>query len=165
MNPPTLPADLLRDEGNAARMALRIGANADLRGTPGHLRHLAQEGQGVRVWPDLVGVTASSLDPNGPAVTYALIGDTSGGGFTINAATGTLAFVTAPNFEVPTDSGANNVYDVVVQVADGSGGADTQALAVTVTNVNEAPVITSNGGGTTANVTVVDLDPVRLIQA
>src|SRR4029078_1942430 len=35
-----------------------------------------------------VGVTASSTDVNGPAVTYSLIGDTSGGGFTINATTG-----------------------------------------------------------------------------
>ena len=37
-----------------------------------------------------VGVTASSTDVNGPAVTYSLIGDTSGGGFTINAATGVV---------------------------------------------------------------------------
>ena len=36
--------------------------------------------------------------------------------------------------------GGNNVYDVIVQVADGNGGVDTQAIAVTVTNVNEAPV-------------------------
>src|SRR5262249_56606682 len=59
--------------------------------------------------------------------------------FTINATTGALAFVTAPNFEVPTDAGANNVYDVVVQVADGNGGTDSQAIAVTVTIESELP--------------------------
>ena len=53
-------------------------------------------------------------------------------------------------------SGANNVYDVTVQVSDGNGGTDTQAIAVTVTNQNEAPVITSNGGGTTAAVSVAE---------
>src|SRR5262249_15902396 len=61
--------------------------------------------------------------------------------FTLNAATGALAFVTAPNFEAPADVGANNVYDVTVQVSDGLGGFDTQAIAVTVINVNETPTI------------------------
>ena len=37
-----------------------------------------------------VGVTASSTDVNGPAVTYSLIGDTSGGGFTVDPATGVV---------------------------------------------------------------------------
>ena len=75
--------------------------------------------------------------------------------FSINATTGALSFVAAPNFEAPTDAGANNVYDVIVQVSDGTL-TDTQAIAVTVTNANEAPVITSNGGGATAAVTVAE---------
>ena len=37
-----------------------------------------------------------------------------------------LTFVAAPNYEAPTDAGADNVYDVIVQVADG-GLTDTQA--------------------------------------
>ena len=37
-----------------------------------------------------VGITASSTDINGPGVTYSLVGDTSGGGFTINATTGVV---------------------------------------------------------------------------
>ncbi len=43
----------------------------------------------------------------------------------------------------------NNSYLVTVQASDGSL-SDLQTLTVTVTNVNEAPVITSNGGGDTA---------------
>jgi hypothetical protein len=31
--------------------------------------------------------------------------------------------------------GGNNVYDVIVQVSEGSGGTDTRAIAVTVTDV------------------------------
>ena len=40
--------------------------------------------------------------------------------FTINATTGALAFVAAPNFESPADVGGDNVYDVTVQACDGS---------------------------------------------
>ena len=58
--------------------------------------------------------------------------------------TGALAFVTAPNFEAPTDAGANNVYDVTVQVSDGNGGIDTQAIAVTVQNVTGATINGTN---------------------
>ena len=61
-----------------------------------------------------------------------------------------LTFVSAPNYESPTDAGANNVYDVIVQVSDGTL-TDTQAIAVTVTAVNDnTPVITSDGGGASA---------------
>src|SRR3954469_23897952 len=39
----------------------------------------------------LTGITASSTDINGGAVTYSLIGDSSGGGFTVNATTGVVS--------------------------------------------------------------------------
>ena len=92
----------------------------------------------------------TAVDPDaGASLTYAIAGGADASRFTINAATGALAFVTTPDFEAPTDVGLNNVYDVVVQVSDGSL-VDTQAIAVTVTNVNEAPHITSGGGAPTA---------------
>lgn len=93
-------------------------------------------------------VTASVTEAAGPLV-YAISGGVDATRFSINAATGVLTFVGPPNFEVPTDSGGDNVYDVVVSASNG-GVSDTQAIAVTVTNVNEAPVITSNGGAATA---------------
>ena len=49
-----------------------------------------------------------------------------------------LTFVAAPDFELPSDAGNNNIYNVTVQVDDGTFTV-IQALAVTVTNVNEAP--------------------------
>src|SRR5438128_10722190 len=63
-----------------------------------------------------------------------------------------------PDFEAPTDADANNVYEVTVQVTDNGTPTlnDTQAISVTVTNVNEAPVISSNGGGATAAVSVAE---------
>ena len=66
-----------------------------------------------------VGVTASSTDVNGPAVTYSLTGDTSGGGFTINATTGvvTVADSTKIDFE---SSGAGHSYTVTATASDGT---------------------------------------------
>ena len=99
-------------------------------------------------------VTATDADAL-TTLTFSIAGGADADKFIINASTGALSFITAPNFEAPTDAGANNVYDVIVQVSDGSL-IDTQAIAVTVTNVNEAPVITSNGGGATAAISVAE---------
>src|SRR4051794_7322236 len=100
-------------------------------------------------------VTASDLDA-GSTLTYSIVGGADAAKFTVNSATGALSFVSAPDYESPTDAGGNNVYDVTVQVSDGSL-TDTQAIAVTVTNVDDnAPVITSNGAGATASVNIAE---------
>lgn len=91
----------------------------------------------------------------GTVLVYSISGGADAALFAIDAGTGALSFVSAPDFETPTDSGADNVYDVIVQVSDGSF-VDTQALAVTVTNVNDAPVITSNGGGPAAAISLAE---------
>jgi uncharacterized protein YjiK len=92
-----------------------------------------------------------ATDADSDPLTYSISGGADQALFSVDASTGELTFVSAPNFEAPADQGANNVYDVTVQVADGNGGTDTQAIAVTVTNVNEfPPVITSDGGGASA---------------
>ena len=97
--------------------------------------------------------TVTSTDPEGTARTYAIVGGADSPRFTVNASTGALSFVAAPNFEAPTDANADNVYQVVVSASDGSL-SDSQTIAVTVANVNEAPTITSNGGGDSANITI-----------
>src|SRR5439155_187919 len=75
-------------------------------------------------------------DPDaGESLSYAISGGADAGLFTFDAASGALSFLTAPSFEAPADAGGNNVYDVTVQVADGHGGVDAQALAVGVTDV------------------------------
>jgi VCBS repeat-containing protein len=82
-------------------------------------------------------VTATDADLPAPAFTYSIAGGADAALFTINASTGALAFASAPDFEAPADAGANNVYDVTVQVSDGTL-TDTQAIAVSVTNVVES---------------------------
>lgn len=81
-------------------------------------------------------VTATDADLPAQPLTYSIAGGADAMLFAIDAA-GVLSFINAPNFEVAADAGANNVYDVIVQVSDGIA-VDTQALAVTVSNVNEA---------------------------
>ena len=101
-------------------------------------------------------VTATDADLPAQTLTYSISGGADAAKFTIDATTGALSFVAAPDFEAPTDAGANNVYDGQVQ-ADGRHTPDTQAIAVTVTAVNDNnPVITSNGGGATAAVNVAE---------
>src|SRR6266436_10156709 len=100
-------------------------------------------------------VTAIDADA-GSTLTYSIVGGADAARFTVDASTGALSFVSAPDYENPTDAGANNVYDVTVQVSDGTL-TDTQAIAVTVTNVNDnAPVITSNGSSATASVNIAE---------
>ena len=92
-------------------------------------------------------VTATDADLPAQTLSFSISGGADATSFTINGSTGVLSFVAAPDFGNPTDAGADNVYDVIVQVSDG-GLTDTQAIAVTVTATNDNnPVITSNGGG------------------
>ena len=65
--------------------------------------------------------------------------------FTISQ-TGELNFASSPDFEVPTDDGANNTYNVNVLAADGTS-TTTYPVVVTVTDVNEAPEFPSSETG------------------
>ena len=76
-------------------------------------------------------------------------GGVDAGKFQINGNTGALSFKAAPNYESPTDSGANNSYVVKVRASDGALH-DEQTITVNLTNVNEHPMIGSNGGGDSA---------------
>jgi Ca2+-binding RTX toxin-like protein len=78
--------------------------------------------------------TFTSTDPDGNARTYSIAGGADAARFTINATTGQLNFVSAPNFEAPADAGGNNIYDVSVRVSDGVL-SDVQALSVTIANI------------------------------
>src|SRR6185312_1154459 len=60
--------------------------------------------------------TVTATDPDaGQTLSYSISGGADAAKFSINATTGALGFLTAPNFEMPTDVGGNNVYDLNVQ--------------------------------------------------
>ncbi|MEY4906445.1 MAG: hypothetical protein RL260_163, partial [Pseudomonadota bacterium] len=87
-------------------------------------------------------VTASDVDLGGSTLQYSLAGGADAALFAIDANTGALRFLLAPDREVPLDVNTDNVYDVVVQVSDGLL-TDTQAIAVTVTDVSNVLVVTT----------------------
>ncbi|TPM43015.1 type I secretion C-terminal target domain-containing protein, partial [Mesorhizobium sp. B2-3-2] len=100
----------------------------------------------------------NATDANGDTLTYSLL-NTAGtdfAKFSINASTGLLTFLSAPNFEAPTDNGANNSYVVDVQVSDGHGGNDTHQITVNVTDVGEVTagndIVRTNFDGATFTV-------------
>ncbi|MFY8041177.1 MAG: cadherin domain-containing protein, partial [Bosea sp. (in: a-proteobacteria)] len=99
--------------------------------------------------------TVQSIDPDlGATRSFSLVGGADAGFFTINAVSGDLSFVSGRDFENPADQSANNSYEVIVQVSDGVGGFDTQTITVNITGVNEAPEITSDGGGASASLDI-----------
>ena len=86
--------------------------------------------------------TAQATDTDGDPLSYSLSG-TDAGLFTINATTGAVSFINAPDFETPGDAGGDNVYDITVTASDGTSSTD-QAVTITVTNVNDnTPSFTS----------------------
>ena len=146
-------------DGSTADQAFSIAINAVNEFAPVITSNGGAATASVSVAENSTAVTTvAATDADQPAATlvYSIVGGADAARFAINASSGALSFVSAPNFELPADNGANNVYDVTVQVSDGTL-TDTQAIAVTVTPQDEfAPVITSNGGGTTASVSVAE---------
>ena len=103
-----------------------------------------------------------ATDPDADAITYAKAGGADQALFSIVSGTGVLTFISAPDFEIPTDSGGDNTYVVIVSATDagGSGNSDTQTLNVTVTDdpgevANNAPVLDNTG---TMTVTAINED-------
>ena len=81
-----------------------------------------------------------AVDPDGEALSYSISGGADGGRFVVNARTGVLTFIAAPDYEKPADADKNNSYVVQVTVSDGKLSA-TQTLTITVGNINEKPTL------------------------
>lgn len=111
-------------------------------------------------------VTATDADLPAPSLNYSIDGGVDATRFSINATTGVLSFLTAPNFEAPHDADANNVYEITVRVSDGLL-ANTQQISIAVTNANESPTMNSaalsvvensTNGTLVGTVTATDVD-------
>jgi VCBS repeat-containing protein len=105
----------------------------------------------VEISENVTAVTiVTSSHPYNTPRTYSLSG-VDAARFTLNAATGVLKFKAAPDFEAPTDAGADNGYTIVVTASDGIlSGAQT--IAVFVSNLAGASV-TGDGGNNTIDKT------------
>ncbi len=89
--------------------------------------------------------TLAATDNDNDSVTFSITGGADAGLFTITGGT-QLEFASGPNFESPTDSDSDGVYDVEITASDGNGGSTALLIRVTVTNVNEAPAAVIVGG-------------------
>ncbi len=89
----------------------------------------------------------TAADPDeGDKVTLTLKSGGDNDLFSIGSTSGTLSFVSFPDYEKPQDVGKDNVYNItVVATDDGSPNKSAhKAVTVTVTNVNESPTISGS---------------------
>jgi VCBS repeat-containing protein len=80
--------------------------------------------------------TVTASDVEGDVVSFSITGGDDGGLFDIDTTTGALSFKTAPDFEAPLDTGADNSYEIQVTVSDGTDTVDT-FIFVDVRDVDE----------------------------
>ena len=106
------------------------------------------------------GVVATYVATDPDATTGTMSWDLQGndaGDFNITSTvngTAELSFKNSPDYEMPDDTGANNVYDVTVRVRDNGSPRleDSQTVAITVNDLNERPVVTGDAGPSFAEI-------------
>ncbi len=100
-------------------------------------------------------VVATDADLPANTLTYSITGGDDQAKFSIDSSSGALSFVTAPDFENPTDVDSDNVYIVEVTVTDTPNGtlaslSDSQTISVSVVDVNESSGSGSGGSSGSA---------------
>ena len=91
--------------------------------------------------------TISASDAQNDSLSFSIASGDDDALFTISSG-GVLAFAAAPDFEAPGDADTDNVYELAIQVSDGSL-TDTQALMITVTDAFEGRVVDAPISGAT----------------
>lgn len=105
----------------------------------------------------------------GAGLIYTIGGGADAGLFAIDATTGVLSFLSAPDFEAPVDADDDNAYDVIVQVTDGNGLTDSRAISVQVTDVLDTAgptlIAPASVAAAEGSLQVVDLDTTHLTES
>lgn len=76
----------------------------------------------------------NATDTEGDTITYSIADELDGSSFSIDAASGIINFVSAPDFETPSDSNVDNLYKLRVVAWDGLA-ENNVSLEITVTDV------------------------------
>ena len=76
--------------------------------------------------------TVTASDADGDALTFSISG-TDSSLFTIGETSGIVAFITAPDYEAPSDENTDNVYSIIATVSDGTA-TDNMMFNINVTN-------------------------------
>ena len=96
-----------------------------------------------------------ATDPERSSIEWSLSG-TDDDDFIIGATTGVLSFASPPDYESPTDSDTDNVYEITVVVRDDASNSGT--LEVTITVINVTDIRGTARVGQTLSVDVSDID-------
>lgn len=86
-----------------------------------------------------IAVNVDAFDPDtgdeeGKGISYVISGGVDRARFSLNAQTGELSFIAAPDFEMPLDAGNDNVYDLDLRVMDDQGLSSVSSLKIAVTD-------------------------------
>ena len=102
--------------------------------------------------------TIEASDEEGDDLTYSVSNNSSGAPFEINATTGILSFITAPDYE------SSSSVSGQITVSDGEL-SDTQDITINILNVNDNSPIISSGSGFSVNENVVSIGQVTATDA
>lgn len=97
-------------------------------------------------------------------ITYSISG-TDSSLFAVNSSTGVVTFVTAPDYESPSDADTNNTYLFTATATDTASIATTQSVTITVTDLSEEGItqsktaMTVGEAGTNTYTVVLDSEP------
>ena len=84
--------------------------------------------------------SATASDADGNSLTYSISGGADAVHFSVDSSAGDVSFITPPDFENPSDSDFDNIYDITLTVSDGQGGMDSLAVALSLTDTADDPV-------------------------
>lgn len=97
----------------------------------------------VPKYPVITGPTSANVDENttpvatftaDEPVTWSIFGGLDAAKFTISSG-GALNFITAPDYEAPTDTNLDNVYEVTISAVNGEGNRTTHSILAYVMDV------------------------------
>jgi hypothetical protein len=88
--------------------------------------------------------SVTGRDPDGDSFSVRLAEEGDFAAFIFDDADNTLSFNPASDFETPRDGDADNTYEVVFVLEDRFGAETRHTVAISVTDAEEAPVISSN---------------------
>ena len=87
--------------------------------------------------------TAQASDPDGSIVGFYLSGGEDQADFSIDALSGNLRFNEGQDRENPSDANYDGIYVVEISVSDTGGAVSSMSLSVSLSDVDEAPIITA----------------------
>ncbi|MES9991884.1 MAG: right-handed parallel beta-helix repeat-containing protein [Candidatus Thiodiazotropha sp.] len=75
--------------------------------------------------------SVTAIDPEQDPITYSIAGGADQALLSVDASTGSLTFITTPDFEAPVDANGDNVYEIVVAASD-PNNSTTQPVTIQV---------------------------------